>query len=44
MLDDQTKLVEQGRHDAVTTKKVHIRFFITLFLRNKKFIINKQKN
>ena len=41
MFDNQTELVEERRNNNITIKEYCIRFFVTLLLRNKKFIINK---
>ena len=39
--NNQAELV---KYDVVTTKEVHIWFFIIFLLRNENFIIHKQKN
>ena len=41
MLDNKPKLVKKRRNNTITTKKICIEFFIALFLRNEKAIINK---
>ena len=43
MLNNKSKLVKERRNNTITTKNICVRFFIILFLRNEKAIINKQK-
>jgi len=39
MFIDETKLIKEKRNNVVTVKNICVRFFVTFFLRNKKFIV-----
>ena len=42
--DSETKLFKKRENDTITTKNIHIQFFKTFFLRNKKTVVHERKS